>query len=158
MFLSLENNEVLTEKYIESVIYYLHPTYKMDKVTCKHHPYLFSRTAFHKFTIGIEVSFKEWTELEPVRLNWLLDFDEHDKSLQREFSPFNLFNSRHKSFQDKEAAELLQSTLLKLNDDCFENIGNYVDNFNLNEIVNISINTQWNKIEDDDNEEKKSKK
>ena len=85
---------------MDSVIYHIHPSYKVQTVVAKTHPYLMSRTAFGKFSIGVEVVFKEWTGLESARIDYLLDFSEAGKSIMKEFAPFDLFKARHRSNQD----------------------------------------------------------
>jgi hypothetical protein len=79
MYLSLENDAELTEKYIEKVVYHLHPCYVEKRIEIRSHPYLLSRTAFGKFIVGCEIWFSAWTEMQPMRIDHLLSFEERGK-------------------------------------------------------------------------------
>jgi transcription initiation factor IIF auxiliary subunit len=57
MFISLNNDTHLTEKYIHSVKYYLSDCYKVKKIEIKNAPFLLSRTDFFSFNIGVKVIF-----------------------------------------------------------------------------------------------------
>ena len=46
MFLSIDGDRKLTEKYIERVEYYLTPCFAIDNEQRKHHPYVLSYIAF----------------------------------------------------------------------------------------------------------------
>jgi transcription initiation factor IIF auxiliary subunit len=74
VFLTIENDPGLTSRYIDSVVYYLHPCYKINVIKVLKSPFLLSRTAFGNFVIGIEVYFKEWTKVKPIRINHILHF------------------------------------------------------------------------------------
>jgi transcription initiation factor IIF auxiliary subunit len=54
----------------------MNPTYELKKVETKEYPYLISRTDFGKFVIGVEVHFKIWTTLKPVRIDHLLKLED----------------------------------------------------------------------------------
>ena len=76
MFLSIDGQKELTEKFIDRVVYYLHPSYEIRKIEKKEYPYLISRTAYCKFVIGVEINFKLWTTLKPIRIDHLLKLEE----------------------------------------------------------------------------------
>jgi transcription initiation factor IIF auxiliary subunit len=57
MFLSIDNNKAITEKFINKVVYYLHPSYKVSRIEALDHPYLLSRTSFGTFIVGCEIHF-----------------------------------------------------------------------------------------------------
>jgi transcription initiation factor IIF auxiliary subunit len=63
----------LTHKYVDSVVYHLHSTQQISTVVTKVHPYLCSRSYSGKFTVVMKVNFKEWTQLDPVRVEFVLD-------------------------------------------------------------------------------------
>ena len=79
MFLTLDNNKELTEKYVEKVIYYLHPSYKENKIEIDQHPYLLSRTSFGRFVIGCEIFFHDWSKLAPVRIDHTITLKDSGK-------------------------------------------------------------------------------
>jgi transcription initiation factor IIF auxiliary subunit len=54
----------------------LHPVYKDSVIEVQEPPFLLSRTAYAEFIIDVEIQFKAWTELKPIRLDHLLDFGE----------------------------------------------------------------------------------
>ena len=86
MFLSIDNSKELTESYISHVVYHLHPTYKNNRIKVKEHPFILCRTAYGKFVVGVEVHFQDWLECKPIRLDYLLNFEEigthHSKVVQ----------------------------------------------------------------------------
>ena len=61
MFLSMENDKKLTEKYISHVVYHLHSAFKEKTIVSHEHPYLLSRIALGTFKITVEIEFRPWT-------------------------------------------------------------------------------------------------
>ena len=51
MFVSLNNNPDETQKYIKSVTYHLHPTFKVNKIKLTEAPFLLSRVGWGTFDI-----------------------------------------------------------------------------------------------------------
>jgi YEATS domain-contaning protein 2 len=98
IFLSLDNNATTTKKYIKKVIYHLHPAYKDNRVELPEHAYMLSRTAFGAFVIGCEIIFQEWTNLQPLRIDHLLNFVKQGKVYQR-------FINVYKSSEDSAAED-----------------------------------------------------
>ena len=52
----------------------MHPSYLDAKVTVDKFPYLLSRTAYLPFIVGCEIHFHESAEVEPLRIDHLLEF------------------------------------------------------------------------------------
>ena len=57
MFLSLNNDKKLTERYIKEVKYELHKSYKVNKITIKEAPFMLSRVAWGWFGIKATIVF-----------------------------------------------------------------------------------------------------
>jgi predicted house-cleaning noncanonical NTP pyrophosphatase (MazG superfamily) len=57
MFISLDNDNRLTRKFIKSVTYKLHPTYKISSIKVSEPPFLLSRTAYGWFNIECHIEF-----------------------------------------------------------------------------------------------------
>ena len=68
MFLTLNNDKALTERYIKEVTYKLHPTYKINKITIKEAPFMLSRVAWGSFEIGCTIVFQDWCKTKPIVL------------------------------------------------------------------------------------------
>ena len=51
MFLCFNDNKDLTAKYIKSVTYHLHPTFKPSKIKVSEAPFLLSRIGWGWFTV-----------------------------------------------------------------------------------------------------------
>ena len=51
MFVAFNDNKDLTAKYIKSVTYHLHPTFRINKVKVSEAPFLLSRVGWGYFTI-----------------------------------------------------------------------------------------------------------
>jgi hypothetical protein len=75
MFLTLNNDKKLTERYIKEVRYELHPTYKISKITIKEAPFMLSRCAYGSFNIEATVVFQPWTKAKPLLINHMLSYD-----------------------------------------------------------------------------------
>ena len=57
MFITLDNDVELTQRYIKEVQYILHPTYKVNKITLNKAPFLLSRTAYGSFNVECHITF-----------------------------------------------------------------------------------------------------
>ena len=57
MYLSLANDVNETSKFIKSVTYLLHPTYKVNKIKITQPPFLLSRVAWGYFEVGMQIEF-----------------------------------------------------------------------------------------------------
>ena len=71
MFLTLNNDSALTQKYIASVVYHLHPVYVTCRIEVRDPPFLLSRSAYVPFIVGVEVFFQEWTRMPTIRLDYI---------------------------------------------------------------------------------------
>ena len=58
MFLSVNESPVTTRKYIKSVTYHLHPTYRVNKIKVNEAPFLLSRVAWGYFEVCAEIEFQ----------------------------------------------------------------------------------------------------
>ena len=75
MFVSLNGNPEETQKYIKSVTYHLHPTFRPNKITVTEAPFLLSRLGWGWFEIEIDIEFQPMTGLGTKRLTHMLEFD-----------------------------------------------------------------------------------
>ena len=75
MFLSFNNNEAETAKYIKSVTYNLHPTFKPSVIKVTEPPFLLSRVGWGYFEITMNVEFQPATKIGVKNLNHMLEFE-----------------------------------------------------------------------------------
>lgn len=75
MFLSLNNDTYLTSKYIQKVVYHLHPIYKACRIEVSEPPFILARSAYVPFIMGIEIFFHTTTRLKPIRLDHIPLFE-----------------------------------------------------------------------------------
>ncbi len=57
MFMSLNNDPEATSKYIKSVTYHLHPTFRPNKIKVTEAPFLLSRVGWGYFDIEMDIEF-----------------------------------------------------------------------------------------------------
>jgi len=83
MFMSLNQSPEETQKYIKSVTYHLHPTFRPNKIKVEQAPFLLSRTGWGYFEIDMDVEFQPSTGLGKYRLSHMLSFDDkgHTESI-----------------------------------------------------------------------------
>ena len=79
MHVSLAADKDQTAKFIESVTYHLHPTFKPSKITVSQQPFILSRIGWGYFEVHVEVVFKKWTRLPKLELDHMLSFDDGGK-------------------------------------------------------------------------------
>ena len=75
MFMSLSNDVAETSKFIKSVTYHLHPTYRVNKIKVTEAPFLLSRTAWGYFEISMDIEFQKSTGLGVKKLTHMLEFE-----------------------------------------------------------------------------------
>jgi len=80
MFFTLDSNTQLTKKFIKSVTYHLHPTYKINKIKISEPPFLLSRTAYGWFNIECYIEFQPWTKFKVMKVDHMLSFNKGGKS------------------------------------------------------------------------------
>ena len=81
MFITLNNEKVdETSKYIKSVTYHLHPTFKPKDIQVKEAPFLLSRLGWGYFDVEFDVEFQKWTELGTRKLVHELCFVDRGKT------------------------------------------------------------------------------
>ena len=80
MYLTL-NTPTKIAKYIKSVTYRLHPTFKPRLITVIEAPFLLSRVGYGTFEIDMDVEFKPSTSLGIQELSHCLHFHDEGKSL-----------------------------------------------------------------------------
>ena len=80
MFVTLTKDKNNSEKFIKSVTYHLHPTFKPSVITINNFPFILSRIGWGYFTVELEVNFQSWTGLGPMKLSHELCFDDKGKS------------------------------------------------------------------------------
>ena len=86
--MSLNDQVDLTSKYIKSVTYFLHPTFKPSEITVSEAPFLLSRVGWGYFEIEMLVEFQPHTGVKTMRLNHELCFENkgHTQSILLEIS------------------------------------------------------------------------
>ena len=80
MFVSLNGNPEETSKYIKSVTYHLHPTFRPNKIKVTEAPFLLSRLGWGWFEVEMDIEFQPSTGLGTKRLAHMLDFDRNGKT------------------------------------------------------------------------------
>jgi transcription initiation factor IIF auxiliary subunit len=75
MFLSLNDNPEMTSKYIESVTYHLHPTFKVNVIKVSEAPFLLSRVGWGTFDVTMKIKFHAKWKIPAVELVHELSFD-----------------------------------------------------------------------------------
>ena len=55
LFFSIDNDKTLTEKFITSVTYTLHPTYNPSTITVSEPPFLIEKTSWGAFVVYCEI-------------------------------------------------------------------------------------------------------
>lgn len=76
MFVSLNWNTKETARFIKSVTYHLHPTYKQSKIKITESPFLLSRVAWGYFEVKMVIEFQPSTGLgSKVLLKHMLKFE-----------------------------------------------------------------------------------
>ena len=76
MFVSLNGNPEETQRYIKSVTYHLHPTFKPNKIKVSEAPFLLSRVGWGYFEIEMDIEFQPSTGLGVKQLCHMLDFND----------------------------------------------------------------------------------
>jgi transcription initiation factor IIF auxiliary subunit len=61
MFLTLDGDKATTEKFIQKVVYHLHPSYKENIIEVSEYPFIMSYSAYQPFIVGTEIIFHPWT-------------------------------------------------------------------------------------------------
>ena len=79
MYVASAGDKEKTGKFIESVKYHFHPTFKPSVIKISQHPFILSRVGWGLFTVGIEIEFKKWTGLKKMKLEHDLLFEEKGK-------------------------------------------------------------------------------
>jgi len=64
MFVALNTDKDQTAKFVKSVTYHLHPTFKPSVIKVTEAPFLLSRIGWGYFDVEMEIEFKEWTGLK----------------------------------------------------------------------------------------------
>ena len=80
MFMSLNDNVDETSKYIKSVTYYLHPTFKPSVIKISEAPFLLSRLGWGYFPIQMVVEYQPEVGIKPMTMEHMLCFDGKGKT------------------------------------------------------------------------------
>ena len=75
MFIAFNDDKDLTAKYIKSVTYHLHPTFKPSVIKVTEAPFLLSRVGWGWFDIPMDIEFQPWTKLPKMTLEHELCFE-----------------------------------------------------------------------------------
>ena len=75
MYVSLAADKEQTGKFIESVTYHLHPTFRPPKIKVDHAPFILSRIGWGYFEVHVEIVFKAWTKIPKMELDHMLSFE-----------------------------------------------------------------------------------
>jgi transcription initiation factor IIF auxiliary subunit len=76
MYVSLACDKEQSSKFIDHVVYHLHPTFNPPKVTVSKYPFILARIGWGYFEVHVEVHFKAWAKLPPMELDHMLSFEE----------------------------------------------------------------------------------
>ena len=68
MFVALNGDNSQTAKYIKSVTYHLHPTFKPAVIKVSEAPFLLARVGWGYFDIQMEIEFQDWTGMKNAKL------------------------------------------------------------------------------------------
>jgi len=66
MFMTFNNEDALTEKFIKSVTYHLVPGFRPTTIKVNKAPFLLSRVGYGFFTVEFDIEFQPWTKLPPL--------------------------------------------------------------------------------------------
>ena len=80
MFVVLNGDNAQTAKYIKSVTYHLHPTFKPSVIKIEEAPFLLARVGWGYFEIQMDVEFQEWTGMPKAVLHHELCFEERGRT------------------------------------------------------------------------------
>ena len=75
MFVAFNDNKEETKRFIKSVTYHLHPTFKPSVIKVEEAPFLLSRLGWGWFTVEFEVEFHDWTKLGKIKMEHELCFE-----------------------------------------------------------------------------------
>ena len=75
MFVAFNDNKDETSRYIKSVTYHLHPTFRPSKIKVTEAPFLLSRLGWGYFNVDFDVEFQDWTKLGTVSMEHMLSFN-----------------------------------------------------------------------------------
>ena len=75
MFLTLSDGAIPIERYIKSVTYHLHPTYKVSEIKVTVPPFIMSRLAWGYFDVTMDIEFQPSTGIGMKKLVHGLCFD-----------------------------------------------------------------------------------
>ena len=78
--MSLNDNVDETSKYIKSVTYYLHPTFKPSVIKISEAPFLLSRLGWGYFPIQMVVEYQPEVGIKPMTMEHMLCFDGKGKT------------------------------------------------------------------------------
>ena len=108
MFVAFNDNKDETARYIKSVTYHLHPTFRPNKIKVTEAPFLLSRLGWGYFPVEFDVEFHEWTKLGTVKMEHMLSFDNkgHTQSILLEVDM-----GKEGKVDKKEVAKGLQKEL-----------------------------------------------
>ena len=79
MFVALASDKEKTGKFIKSVTYHLHPTFKPSVIKVAEAPFILSRIGWGYFEVHMEIVFKKWTGLPQLELDHMLCFENEGK-------------------------------------------------------------------------------
>lgn len=80
-----EEGKRTTAKYVKSVTYTLHPTYRQPVHKIDEAPFKLSMRAYGWFDIDVKIEFVAAVKKQPVSLTWTLNFQESKTPHQKEF-------------------------------------------------------------------------
>ena len=75
MFMAFNDDKDETNKFIKSVTYHLHPTFKPSVIKVTEAPFLLSRVGWGYFEVEMDVEFQEKIQLPIMQLTHMLCFE-----------------------------------------------------------------------------------
>lgn len=83
VFVEIEDEPA--EKYIEKVVFELHPSFRNRTAEKKEAPFVFGCTVWGTFDIPIKIYWKSWLQLPPTDLDYYISFDGEGETRKQTF-------------------------------------------------------------------------
>lgn len=103
LYFDLVNNNELTSEFVEKVDFYIHPSYKFNKVSILHYPFRIRRVASGSFYVRLVVHYKSWMHLPKQNIRHKLKFEPMGKRFEY------VQNLDRRIFQGKQGSFLLEN-------------------------------------------------
>ena len=75
MFVLVNNSWEETARLVESVTYFLHPSFAINKVKCSESPFLLARVGWAYFDVRVQIDLKKEVGIDDIRMSHELSFE-----------------------------------------------------------------------------------